>query len=92
MNGNNATRRSLKDGMTATNRAGSASPQVQQDWLARARGERVKVRLLDGKVLTGTLLGSDQYCLALAISDDKEPVLLFKHGISALLRPNGGDA
>jgi sRNA-binding regulator protein Hfq len=92
VNGNNATRQSLKDGMTATNLAEPASPQVQKDWLARARGQRVTVRLLDGKVLAGTLLGSDQYCLTLAVTDDQEPVLLFKHGISALPRQNGGDA
>jgi sRNA-binding regulator protein Hfq len=92
VNGNNATRRSLQDGVTATNRAGSASPQVQQDWLAPARGQRVSVRLLDGKILAGTLVDSDQYCLALVLPDQAVPVLLFKHGISALRRQDGGDA
>jgi sRNA-binding regulator protein Hfq len=67
-------------------------PRLQREWLARARGQRVKVRLLDGKMLAGTLVDSDQYCLALAVPDDAEPALLFKHGISALLRHNGGDS
>jgi sRNA-binding regulator protein Hfq len=75
----------------ASPKGAAAVPRLQREWLARARGRRVKVRLLDGTLLAGTLVDSDQYCLALALSVDAEPALLFKHGISALLRHNGGD-
>jgi len=67
-------------------------PRLQQEWLTHARGQRVSVRLLDGKLLAGTLVGFDEYCLALALPDQTVPVLVYKHGISALVRQNGGDA
>jgi sRNA-binding regulator protein Hfq len=69
-----------------------AVPRLQSEWLARARGQRVHVRLLDGKMLAGILVDSDQYCVALVLPDQAVPVLLFKHRISALLTQSGGDA
>jgi sRNA-binding regulator protein Hfq len=70
--------------------SGAATPQrapdmgyiIQRKWLDRAKGKPIQVRLLDGKVLKGELIGHDNYCLSLKLEAAPEPVLLFKHAIA----------
>ena len=63
-----------------------AAHGVQRAWLEHAHGRPVRLHLMDGTVLSGTLLNHDMYCLALQQPGDQEPTLLFKHGVAYLTR------
>ena len=63
---------------------------VQATWLDGAHGQTVRVRLLDGKALSGTLTNHDIYCLALQQPGHSAPTLIFKHAVAYLLLGEDG--
>lgn len=65
----------------------TAGPQTTQaQWLTEARGQRVQVRLLDAKLLEGTLLGWDQFTILLQSKPDRPPILLYKQSLAYITR------
>jgi sRNA-binding regulator protein Hfq len=58
---------------------------VQAPWLDSAHGQTVRVRLLDGKVLSGVLVNHDTYCLALQQPGNSSATLIFKHAVAYVL-------
>lgn len=55
----------------------------QNDFLLRRHGSEVKIYLVNGIGLAGTLLAHDNFCLLLA--SGKERQLLFKHAIATVV-------
>jgi RNA chaperone Hfq len=54
---------------------------VQNDWLNKAKGKSVEVRLTDGQTRSGRLAEHDIYCLALEEAGQDESTLIYKHAI-----------
>ena len=72
--------------------AGPTAPEevrahaIQRGWLDKAKGHVIQARLLDGKVLKGTLLSHDRFCLLLGQGGTREAILLYKQAIAYLSR------
>ena len=62
---------------------------MQQRWLRAHRGQRLRLRLIDGKVLSGVLKAWDTFTLEVAIDSDPEPALLFKQAVAYIRRDAG---
>ena len=61
---------------------------VQDRWLRERVGKVLRVRLVDGKTLSGTLRAFDTYALLLERSDE-DTLLLYKQGIAYLAAGEG---
>lgn len=72
--------------VTETTRATPKAVNAQQRWYHAARGERVSVRLTDGKTITGVLCAYDPYCLVVEVPGQPAPALVYKHAVTYVLR------
>jgi RNA chaperone Hfq len=71
---------------TSANDKRDRAPRLQAEWLCQAKGQAVTVHLMSGKGVTGRLVAFDQFCIALVLADQREPVLNFKHAVACLSR------
>ncbi len=55
--------------------------ECQNRYLQARLSKPIRLRLLDGKVITGTLLSFDIYTMVLQVSSDST-ILVQKHGVS----------
>jgi RNA chaperone Hfq len=58
------------------------STYVEENWTRPRRDRAIRVRLLDGKVLTGTLKAVDRYTVHVIVGGQSR--LVFKHAIAYL--------
>lgn len=80
-NGPAASNGSKGPGKEQEPRARGDPQSVQGRWLAGALGQTVKVRLLDGKVLTGKLKAFDMYSLELRPAEGAS-LLIYKQAVA----------
>ena len=68
---------------TASQTASPDAEDAETTWLHAARGQLVRVRLLEGKELVGQLLAFDRHTLVIQ-GAAPVPLLVYKHGIAYL--------